>query len=1372
LPSGFYDPPQTVELSATGGEIRYTLDGGLPRPNSALYADPIGITATTVLRARVFEAGKPPGPVETRTYFIGETPGSVPYVSVVADPQILFGDQIGLYYNQHEPVSSSTYGLRDVYKGKDAPGSLEFFAPGGAPGFRVNGGFRMGGENNWAGNSQRAMNFALRGKYGDDAISYDLFPGSGIPVHTGLTLRDGGDTWAKDMLRDALWPLLAKDHMCADTADYRPSVVFINGAYWGIHNIRARWDDAWFFQNHRANPANVDHLLYGHVDSSSVSLGIEKGNSDDWLDLMNFLNTADLSLPENHAFVESRIDIDSFIDFVVAESYGINTSWPWNLEFWRERKPGAKWRWFLPDMDQTFRTSQTGTSILSQMLASERVLVRLKASTPFKHRLAQRFCAHVASTFKPSRIDSLIDGMKTEVDAEIPRHIARWAAKGGMSVSSRNSYIQGVKDFTASRDANVHAEIKSQLSLPASAVDLTLDLNISAGGRVLICGVPVEPGVIRMFPDIPFEIQAAPAPGYRFESWTGATGEEVTSLTLTGAAALTANFAVSDETVVGGTLAGDTTLDLPSYALAEDLIVPPGTTLVIGPGVVIRLPAGRNIRVQGALQVLGTAAQPVLFTGRGGASWGGVSFENPTAASGLSHLTIRQATRGYDPLRYPSAISGLNAELVMDHLDIDESEGPIFTRGGSTILRASRLHTPYTGDCINIKFATHAEVTDSVFLGNTSPDTDAIDYDGVAGGIIANNRIYRFQADNSDGVDIGEGCTDLIIEDNQIYYNADKGFSIGQGSTATIRRNLVVGCALGVGVKDSGSVVTLDQNTFVDCGAGVAAYEKNFGKGGGIATVRNTIFSKCGSLPVTVDPLSSATVGYSLSDSVILAGTGNLMADPRFVDPVVLNFELLPASPAINAGDPLHAPDPDGSRADIGARYQYAATDYPYTIGNTVVIEEILANSETASDWIELHNRTTRPIDIGGWFLSDSAADLAKYRIPAGTVIPGGGHLVFYEDLHFGAASVDPGRVTPFAINDVGESLYLTSAVNDQLTDYQSSESFGPSMPGESLGFYYKPSSDTWNFVPLATPTPGAPNSRPRVGPIVISEINYQPADHADAEYLELLNVSAAPVTLYDPVKDAAWRISDGVEYEFPAGAGAVVMQPGERLVLTKSLAVFNAVFTVPSGTRVSEWTAGRLSNSGEQLQLVRPAGLDSLNVRQFARVDRVNYDSAAPWPSSPAGGGTALTKIVAADYGNDFVNWIAATANPGTGTPGPSFASWASSHGLTDGTSGDGDGDGVPNLIEYALGTDPSLANTGTPVRVTMAGGSLTICHDVNLDSPEAALGLEASSNLIDWTPVETTPVALDGTRQLRCAVETGAGPRRFYRLVVVGQP
>ncbi len=1364
---GFYPSAQTVTLTTTAGEIRYTLDGTIPRADSTLYTAPFSVAANKPVRARAFAVGKVQGDVATRTYFIAETASTLPVVSLAVDNNTLFGNKIGIYTNTHEPTSS---GIRNVYKGKDAPASLEYFKPDGTLAFSVRGGVRIGGENNWV-HAEKALNFYTRGKYGDGPVKYDFFPGSGLALFESFTLRNGGDDWPNCMLRDAMLPGIIGDRILLDPSYYQPTVVYINGSYWGIHNLRSRNDGTWFAEKHHVAPGKLDYLGYAHHTSPAVTLDAFEGNTADFIDLLSFLDNNDLTDPAIWSTVESRIDIDNFIDFVAVETYVINTSWRHNREFWRERKAGAKWRWFVPDIDRGLDTANIGASgELDELIAEDPVLNRLITSPGFKIRLAQRIMAHRASTFSPARIIGIIIGMDSQISPEIARHIARWTAQGGFSNSRRDAQIQEIKDFATQREATLVTELKAQLALP-DPVSLTLASDTPAAGKFLLDGVRVTPGVIQVFPDRAFDLKAEALPGYTFTGWTGATGGAKLDLNLASATTVTAHFTPSSETLITSPLASN--VSVPAGATATfsgDLIIPVGFTLTLGSGSGLLVPEGKNIRVQGTLNITGAPpANPSIIQGRNGASWGGISFEQTTVTSTLSNLVIRHATRGHDPTRYPSAISALNSTIVLDHLAITECAGPIFARGGSTTLLNSTLHTPFTGDCINVKGGL-AETRNCVFQGNNAPDTDAIDYDGVVNGIIAGNRIYRFQGSNSDGIDIGEQCQNVLVEGNLIYYNSDKGISLGQGSTLVIRKNLIVGCSLGIGIKDTGSHADIDQNTFVKNDIGIDIFEKNFGGGGGSATITNTIFSKSAITPLRIDALSTGTITYSLSDTSALSGTGNIVADPQFIDPFILNFQLQATSPAINTGDPAHPADPDASRADIGAPYTYSPADYPYSINNSVVIQEIMANSgPTQPDWIELFNRSSAAVDISGWFLSDSASDLQKYRIPANTILQPGRYLAFYEDLAFGAASTDPGRITPFAFSDDGESAYLSSAVNDELTDYRYSESFGASLPGVSLGFYYKPSSDSYNFVPLQSPTPGATNSPPLTGPIVISEIMFAPSGAGASEYFELLNFTAQPVTLYDAARSAAWRITDGIEYEFPS-ASPVTMAPGERIILTQSASVFGTNFTFPPGTRILEWTSGKLANEGESLQIARPAAVDAQNVIQFARVDRVNYEPVSPWPVNTTGTGLALARIVENDYGNDFANWTSAQATPGSARAGLDFATWiaGSSLPLEDrGESADPDGDQLSNRLEFALGTDPAFANSAPPFGLSFNGNQTVIDWNIPLDRPGQNLFIEHSPDLSSgsWTPMSGSPLGISsGTQNRRITLPKAA--RDFFRI------
>ena len=329
----------------------------------------------------------------------------------------------------------------------------------------------------------------------------------------------------------------------------------------------------------------------------------------------------------------------------------------------------------------------------------------------------------------------------------------------------------------------------------------------------------------------------------------------------------------------------------------------------------------------------------------------------------------------------------------------------------------------------------------------------------------------------------------------------------------------------------------------------------------------------------------------------------------------------------------------------------------------SIAINEILAHSDVApGDWIELKNTTAGAIDIGGWYLSDSdetEADLKKYQIRAGTILNADAYLVLSEDANFGTVAPDPCRLVGFALSELGETLYLTSAVNGVLTGYREKEDFDASEREVPFGRYLK-STGTYNFVAMSSKTPGAANSYPKVGPVVINEIHYNPAGGAqNLEYIELLNITGSAVNLYD-VNNVPWLFTDGIDYEFPVGT--TIPANGYLLVVNTTPAYFRALYpSVPVGVTVLGPYDGKLSNAGEKLDLSMPGDVE-LGYQYYIRVDRVVYsDGSHPedcpegvdlWPTAADGGGKSLSRITPANYGNDPDNWEAGNPSPGAINP------------------------------------------------------------------------------------------------------------------------
>jgi hypothetical protein len=349
-----------------------------------------------------------------------------------------------------------------------------------------------------------------------------------------------------------------------------------------------------------------------------------------------------------------------------------------------------------------------------------------------------------------------------------------------------------------------------------------------------------------------------------------------------------------------------------------------------------------------------------------------------------------------------------------------------------------------------------------------------------------------------------------------------------------------------------------------------------------------------------------------------------------------------------------------------------------------IVVNEVLNHTDPPyEDAVEFYNTTGTAIPIGGWYLSNSRTDLKRYRIPDNTVIPANGYLVLYENQFNG-----PGAITPFTFNAArGDQVYLAQAVNNDLTGAIVQESFEAAENGVSFGRVTTSMPGDYKFVALLFPTfgvsnptsveqfrtgAGALNAPPRVGPLVIHEIHYHPlspdggvTDNTEDEFIELLNLSAQSVPLFDPLFPTnRWRLQGAVDFVFPpdttlAPAEAILVVSFDPSTNATRLTEFRSSFDVPPSVRIFGPYDGKLSNSSDEIELYKPdapqpAGRPDAGFVPYLRVDKVNYSDVSPWPAEADGTGNSLQRKVADSFGNDPANWEAGVPTPGKTPGGP----------------------------------------------------------------------------------------------------------------------
>jgi len=351
-----------------------------------------------------------------------------------------------------------------------------------------------------------------------------------------------------------------------------------------------------------------------------------------------------------------------------------------------------------------------------------------------------------------------------------------------------------------------------------------------------------------------------------------------------------------------------------------------------------------------------------------------------------------------------------------------------------------------------------------------------------------------------------------------------------------------------------------------------------------------------------------------------------------------------------------------------------AAVDSPALVP-PILVNEVLSRTDTPplTDAIELFNPLNQSVLAGGWFITDDFNTPKKFRIPDGSAIPAGGFLVFTE------ADFNPGG-QGFAFSAAGDEAWLFSAdAAGNLTGYLHGFAFGAAEDGVSFGRYVTSIGEE-HFVSQFSRTLGHANTGPRVGPVIFSEIQYQPSvDAVEAtaqftaldvllgkereafttmverlEFIELQNTTAAPVPVFDPDHPSnTWRLRGDADFDLPpdlvlAAHGALVLVNFDPASDPTSLAAFRSVYGLGTNIVLFGPYSGNLSDLSARVELQKPEmGNDGVLV--YVVADRVRYRSIAPWPVAAAGDGFSMQRLSMTAYGDDPINWTAQLPTPGT---------------------------------------------------------------------------------------------------------------------------
>jgi hypothetical protein len=453
LPQGVYSEGITVELQGDGA-IYYTLDCTEPTADSPRYTAPIKISSTTVIRCIAIEDGKKPSEYSNFTFIVNEN-DTLEAVSIVTTPKNLWDYYSGIYETGPKAKPNFPYEGANYYNRWEREATVSFFDKNGS-GFDQGCGIRI------FGGLSRALpkkSFALffRQSYGKGELDYQLFEDDELAQYEAFVLRNGGQDFKYSTMKDAMVTSMAHDLLGIDTQNCRPVVLYLNGEYWGLYFIREKLNE---------------NYVAGHynVDASEATVTVANGKtSPEYTELVNFAHTHDLRNQEHYDYMKSQMDIENYIDYIVAEMIICNTD-NGNIRFFTYE--GGKWRWIMYDVDQSFRTASYNTvsehlnpaGTGSANMFSTRLINALLKNPEFKEKFLRETAYQLNNIWTVENVNAYVDTFRDMIINDIGKDCSRWERK----YETWENSVNNIRSFISAREKYVVQHIQAYFNLSDS----------------------------------------------------------------------------------------------------------------------------------------------------------------------------------------------------------------------------------------------------------------------------------------------------------------------------------------------------------------------------------------------------------------------------------------------------------------------------------------------------------------------------------------------------------------------------------------------------------------------------------------------------------------------------------------------------------------------------------------------------------------------------------------------------------------------------------------------------------------------------------------------------------------------------------------